>query len=103
MTLRAFMQGAGKSAIHRIAVLLVLVLALSGCDRSTPLLVVKAVAAGVPSLAPFFDEDIGLGHDAAVRPQAEQGSLQQGDTPGLYGGTRKPTICDVKQLKEFLT
>ncbi|WP_311736812.1 DUF6777 domain-containing protein [Streptomyces sp. TLI_185] len=97
------MQGAGKSAIHRIAVLLVFVLALSGCDRSSPLLVVKAVAAGVPSLAPFFDEGIGLGHDAAVRPQAVQGSLQQGDTPGLYGGTRKPTICDVKQLKAFLT
>ncbi|MGW2567894.1 DUF6777 domain-containing protein [Streptomyces sp. NPDC001537] len=103
MTLRAFMQGAGKSAIRRIAVLLVFVLALSGCDRSTPLLVVKAVAAGVPSLAPFFDEGSGLGHDAAIRPQAVQGSLQQGDTPGLYGGTRQPTICDIKRLKEFLT
>ncbi|WP_078912302.1 PASTA domain-containing protein [Streptomyces sp. NRRL S-646] len=103
MTLRAFMQGAGKSAIRRIAVLLVFVLALSGCDRSTPLRVVKAVAAGVPSLAPFFDEGIGLGHDTVVGPQAVQGSLQQGDTPGLYGGTRKPTICDIKQLKEFLT
>jgi hypothetical protein len=103
MTLRAFMQGAGKSAIRRIAVLLVFVLALSGCDRGTPLLVVKAVAAGVPSLAPFFDESSGLGHDSVVRPQAVHGSLQQGDTPGLYGGTRKPTICDVKQLKAFLT
>ncbi|NUR00339.1 MAG: PASTA domain-containing protein [Streptomyces sp.] len=78
-------------------------MALSGCDRSTPLLVVKAVAAGVPSLAPFFDEGSGLGHDAAIGPQTVQGSLQQGDTPGLYGGTRKPTICDIKQLKEFLT
>ncbi|WP_406447081.1 DUF6777 domain-containing protein [Streptomyces sp. NBC_01613] len=97
------MQGAGKSVIHRIAVLLVFVLVLSGCDRSTPLQVVKAVAAGVPSLAPFFDEGSGLGHDAVVRPQAVHGSLQQGDTPGLYGGTRKPTICDVKQLKAFLT
>ncbi|MGW3121029.1 DUF6777 domain-containing protein [Streptomyces sp. NPDC001107] len=97
------MQGAGKSAIRRIAVLLVFVVALSGCDRSTPLLVVKAVAAGVPSLAPFFDEGSGLGHDAAIRPQTVHGSLQQGDTPGLYGGTREPTICDVKQLKAFLT
>ncbi|MGW2721196.1 DUF6777 domain-containing protein [Streptomyces sp. NPDC001492] len=103
MTLRAFMQGAGKSAIRKVAVLLVFVLALSGCDRSTPLLAVKAVAAGVPSLAPFFDEDSGLGHDAAIRPQTAHGSLQQGDTPGLYGGTRKPTICDVKRLREFLT
>ncbi|WP_338059371.1 DUF6777 domain-containing protein [Streptomyces coacervatus] len=97
------MQGAGKSAIRKVAVLLVFLLALSGCDRNTPLLVVKAVAAGVPSLAPFFDEGSGLGHDAAVRPQVVRGSLQQGDTPGLYGGTRKPTICDVKQLKAFLT
>ena len=104
MILRAFMQGAGKSVIRRIAVLLVFVLALSGCDRSAQLFVVKAVAAGVPSLAPFFDESSGLGHDAVgVRSQAVHGSLQQGDTPGLYGGTRKPTICDVKQLKAFLT
>ncbi|MFG2790194.1 DUF6777 domain-containing protein [Streptomyces sp. NPDC048419] len=105
------MQGAGKSVIRKIAVLLVFVLALSGCDRSAPLLLVKAVAAGVPSVAPFFDEKSGLGHDAAgIRPQAVHGSLQQGDTPGLYGGTpglyggtRQPTICDVKRLKAFLT
>ncbi|MFI6654359.1 DUF6777 domain-containing protein [Streptomyces sp. NPDC050523] len=71
----------------------------------------KAVAAGVPSLAPFFDEKSGLGHDAeGIRSQAVHGSLQQGDTPGLYGGTpglyggtRQPTICDVKRLKVFLT
>lgn len=103
MTLRAFMQGTGKSAIRKIAVLLFFVLTLSGCDRSAPPLMVKAVAAGVPSLAPFFDESGRLGHDAVVRSQAVHGSLQQGDTPGLYGGTRKPTICDVKQLKAFLT
>lgn len=104
MTLRAFMQGAGKSAIRKIAVLLVFLLVLSGCDRGAPLLVVKAVAAGVPSLSPFFDEHSGLGHDAeGIRPQAVHGSLQQGDTPGLYGGTRQPTICDVKRLKAFLT
>ncbi|WP_330284331.1 DUF6777 domain-containing protein [Streptomyces sp. NBC_00588] len=104
MTLRAFMQGAGKSAIRKIAVLLVFLLVLSGCDRGAPLLLVKAVAAGVPSLSPFFDERSGLGHDAeGIRPRAVHGSLQQGDTPGLYGGTRQPTICDVKRLKAFLT
>ena len=103
MTLRAFMQRAGKSVIRRIAVLLVLVLAVGACGRSTPLTLVKAVAAGVPSLAPFFDENGGLGHDQALRTQAVHGSLQQGDTPGLYGGTRKPTICDVRKLKAFLT
>ncbi|MGW1214335.1 DUF6777 domain-containing protein [Streptomyces sp. NPDC002499] len=61
------------------------------------------MAAGVPSLAPFFDEDSGLGKDATVRSQAVHGSLQQGDTPGLYGGTREPTLCDVAKLTAFLT
>ncbi|KOG38588.1 hypothetical protein ADK37_09705 [Streptomyces resistomycificus] len=93
------MQGAGK----RIACFLVLVLALSGCDRETPLAVVKAVAAGVPSLAPFFDESSGLGRDAQVRSKAVHGGLQQGDTPGLYGGSKQPTICDVDRLEQFLT
>lgn len=29
--------------------------------------------------------------------------MQQGDTPGLYGGSKQPTICDVVRLEEFLT
>ncbi|MFE3033214.1 DUF6777 domain-containing protein [Streptomyces canus] len=96
MTLRAFM--------HRIAVLAVFSLLLSGCEKGNPLTVVKAVAVGVPSLAPFFDENSGLGEDAvAVRAQPVRGSLQQGDTPGLYGGSKKPTICDVTRLERFLT
>ncbi|MGW4909029.1 DUF6777 domain-containing protein [Streptomyces sp. NPDC004270] len=97
MTLRAF--------LHRACVLgvLVPVLLLSGCGRSSPLSVVKAVAAGVPALHPFFDENQGLGHDARVRSLPVHGSLQQGDSPGLYGGTRQPTLCDVEKLKEFLT
>src|SRR5690242_1789774 len=103
MNIRAFMRGAGIRVIRRISVLLVLVLVASGCDRDAPLLLVRAVAVGVPSLAPFFDESQGLGHDAEVRSLAAPGSLQQGDTPGLYGGTRQPRICDVEQLKEFLT
>ncbi|WP_343243023.1 PASTA domain-containing protein [Streptomyces sp. SID12501] len=58
----------------------------------------------MPSLAPFFDEDSGLGHDAQVRSQPAHGSsLQQGSTPGLYGGTRRPTVCDVDRLEQFLT
>ncbi|WP_406417731.1 DUF6777 domain-containing protein [Streptomyces sp. NBC_01614] len=64
---------------------------------------VKAVAAGVPSLAPFFDENQGLGRDAQIRAPAAHGGLQQGDTPGLYGGSKQPTICDVVRLEEFLT
>ncbi|MDH6218157.1 PASTA domain-containing protein [Streptomyces pseudovenezuelae] len=97
MTLRAFML------IRRISVLLACVLVLGGCDTGTPLTKVKAVAAGVPSLAPFFDEGSGLGKDTTVRSQAVRGGLQQGDTPGLYGGTREPTLCDVAKLKAFLT
>lgn len=100
MTFHAFMQRLAT----KVTCLLVLVLAVSGCDRGTPSLVVKAVAAGVPSLAPFFDERSGLGEDAPdVKAQPVRGSLQQGDTPGLYGGSKQPTVCDVKKLKAFLT
>ncbi|WP_328745363.1 PASTA domain-containing protein [Streptomyces sp. NBC_00285] len=95
MTLRAFM--------HRIALLAIFTLLVSGCDHAAPVTAVKAVAAHVPSLAPFFDENSGLGQDAAVRSRAVQGSLQQGDTPGLYGGSKQPTICDVAKLERFLT
>ncbi|MFI6622363.1 DUF6777 domain-containing protein [Streptomyces sp. NPDC050528] len=106
MTFRAVVQRNGISIVRRIAVLLVGVLVVSGlngCSGGAHTFAVKAVAAGVPSLAPFFDEKQGLGHDAEVRSMPVQGSLQQGDTPGLYGGTKKPTICDVAKLKRFLT
>lgn len=96
MTLRAFM--------HRITVLAIFSLLLSGCEKGNPLTVVKAVAVGVPSLAPFFEENSGLGRDTTtVRSQPVQGSLQQGDMPGLYGGSKQPTICDVAELERFLT
>ncbi|MFF6812937.1 DUF6777 domain-containing protein [Streptomyces sp. NPDC012403] len=62
----------------------------------------KAVAAGAASLAPFFDERSGLGRDADVRSRPVHGGLQQGDTPGLYGGTGEAAICDVEQLKRYL-
>ncbi len=102
MTLHAF-TNSRKSTFRRLAVALLCVLCLSSCNREAPPAVVKAVASGVPSLAPFFDESSGLGQDAQVRSQPAHGSsLQRGSTPGLYGGTRKPTICDVDQLKEFL-
>lgn len=103
MTIRVFLQRAGKSSVRRVAVLLVCVLALSGCDRGTPLTLVKAVAASVPALDPFFDENSGLGKDAQVASRPVRGSLQQGDTPGLYGGSKQPTVCDVDRLKQFLT
>jgi hypothetical protein len=61
------------------------------------------VAVGVPSLNPFFDEHSGLGRDTVIQVREVPGGLQAGDTPGLYGGSRKPTVCDVQRLKDFLT
>ncbi|WP_329245084.1 PASTA domain-containing protein [Streptomyces sp. NBC_01478] len=92
--------------IRRIAVPLVCVLVvsgLSGCGGDAHTFAVQAVAAGVPSLAPFFGEKQGLGHDTRARSLPVRGTLQQGDTPGLYGGTKQPTLCDVAKLKRFLT
>ncbi|MEU2270153.1 PASTA domain-containing protein [Streptomyces olindensis] len=89
--------------MRKIAVLVVFLLALGGCDARAPLVEVRAIAAGVPSLAPFFAEDSGLGRDARVRSRPVPSGLQQGDTPGLYGGTEQPKICDVERLKRFLT
>ncbi len=89
----------------RTCFLLVGLLVLTGCGESTPsLLAVTAVAAGVPSLAPFFDEGERLGRDQPdLRSPRPHSGLQQGSTPGLYGGTRKPKICDVGKLEDFLT
>ncbi|MEW2395382.1 DUF6777 domain-containing protein [Streptomyces sp. NPDC046862] len=79
------------------------VLIASGCDSGPPEFAVKAVAAGIPSLAPFFEEDGQLGEDATIASQPPHSGLQQGNAPGLYGGSGKPRICDVERLKEFLT
>ncbi|MPY56622.1 PASTA domain-containing protein [Streptomyces spongiae] len=103
MTVRARLRRAGKSAVRRVAVLLAGVLIVSGCGSGPPEFAVKAVAAGIPSLAPFFEEDGQLGEDATIASQPPHSGLQQGNAPGLYGGSRKPTICDVERLKEFLT
>ena len=58
MECRAFVRRvghrAGKAALRNAAALLVLVLFLSGCGHGAQAFVVKAVAAGVPSIAPFF-------------------------------------------------
>ncbi|HSX98936.1 MAG TPA: PASTA domain-containing protein, partial [Streptomyces sp.] len=96
---------AGKSAARRIAVLLLGAMVLSGCGDSAPsLLAVQAVAAGVASLAPFFDEGEQLGRDEPrLTPLEPHSGLQQGNAPGLYGGTQKPKVCDVRKLEDFLT
>ncbi|MEV6737957.1 DUF6777 domain-containing protein [Streptomyces sp. NPDC051104] len=103
MTMRASLHRAGKSLARRIGVLLAAVLVVAGCGKSAQTFAVKAVAVGSPSLNPFFDERSGLGHDTTVRIRELPGGLQAGSTPGLYGGSRQPTICDVERLKEFLT
>ncbi|GAQ62453.1 PASTA domain-containing protein [Streptomyces scabiei] len=101
---RTHLRKAGKSAARRIAVALCGALLLSGCGDSAPsLLAVKAVAAGVASLAPFFDEGEQLGRDEPrLTPLTPHSGLQQGNAPGLYGGTQKPTVCDVRKLEDFL-
>ncbi|MEU9892465.1 DUF6777 domain-containing protein [Streptomyces phaeochromogenes] len=89
--------------VRRLAVLLAAAVILSGCTEQR-LFPVRAVAAGVPSLAPFFEEDGSLGTDETkLRPEQAHSGLQQGNTPGLYGGTQKPKVCDVDRLKDFLT
>ncbi|MFD3314362.1 DUF6777 domain-containing protein [Streptomyces sp. NPDC058694] len=89
--------------VRRLAVLLAAAVILSGCTEQR-LFAVRAVAAGVPSLAPFFEEDGSLGTDETkLRPEEPHSGLQQGNTPGLYGGTQKPKVCDVDRLKDFLT
>ena len=103
MTIHACLPRTGKTVVRRLAALLAAALILSGCTEQR-LFAVKAVAAGVPSLAPFFEEDGSLGRDETkVRSERPHSGLQQGNTPGLYGGTRKPKVCDVDRLKDFLT
>ncbi|MFF3486567.1 DUF6777 domain-containing protein [Streptomyces sp. NPDC002701] len=104
MTMHACLSRTGKTVVRRLAVLLAAVLILSGCTEQQRLFAVKAVAAGIPSLAPFFEEDGSLGRDRReVKPEQPHSGLQQGNTPGLYGGTRNQRVCDVERLKDFLT
>ncbi|MFE7761357.1 DUF6777 domain-containing protein [Streptomyces sp. NPDC057438] len=88
-----------------MAALLCGAILLSGCgDPASSLLAVKAVAAGVASLAPFFDEGERLGRDEPrLTPLKPHSGLQQGNAPGLYGGTQEPKVCDVRKLEDFLT
>ncbi|MFE1799904.1 DUF6777 domain-containing protein [Streptomyces sp. NPDC059517] len=103
MTIHACVLSTGKTVVRRLAVLLAAVLILSGCTEQR-LFAVRAVAAGIPSLAPFFEEDGSLGKDRkGLAPQEAHSGLQQGNTPGLYGGTRDQQVCDIERLKDFLT
>jgi hypothetical protein len=123
------MQRAGISAARRLALLLVSVLIVSGCSKSDQLFVVRAVAAGVSSVSPFFKEDGQLGKDIPLREARPSGGVQASNSPGLYGGapdgsdgggspapdpgndpgtgvwggSTKPGTCAVAKLKKFLT
>ncbi|MFK0023137.1 DUF6777 domain-containing protein [Streptomyces sp. NPDC090798] len=131
MSIRASMQRAGISAARRLALLLVSVLMVSGCSKSDQLFVVRAVAAGVSSVSPFFKEDRQLGTDIHLPEARPSGGVQASNSPGLYGGapdgsdgsgspapapepstapgtgvwggTTKPGTCAVAKLKKFLT
>ncbi|MHA5050656.1 DUF6777 domain-containing protein [Streptomyces sp. SD15] len=107
--------------------MLVSVLIVSGCSKSDQLFVVRAVAAGVSSVSPFFEEDGQLGTDIHLREARPSGGVQASNNPGLYGGatggddsgspgqdgddgatgefggSTKPGTCDVEKLKNFLT
>lgn len=125
MSIRTSMQRAGISAARRLALLLVSVLIVSGCSKSDQLFVVRAVAAGVSSVSPFFKEDGRLGTDIHLREARPSGGVQASNSPGLYGGapdgrngsgspapdpgtglfggSTKPGTCAVANLKKFLT
>ncbi len=103
MALRAFLHGAGKTAMRRIAVLPLIRPVAGGRDSATPLFEAGAVAAGVASRAPFFDGHSGLGRDAGVRSRPARGGSRRGNTPGRYGGTGRRAIRDAGRLERCLT
>jgi hypothetical protein len=78
-----------------------LVVAAGGCVPAR--VGVLAVARGAKAAAPFFDEALGLGFDAAVsEDRALEGGSKRGDQPGLYGGSRRRKTCDKAKLIDFL-
>ncbi|MGQ4382509.1 DUF6777 domain-containing protein [Streptomyces sp. SAS_270] len=92
MTLRSGMQRAGISIARRTALLAIFALVIAGINGCTSdqMFAVRAVAANVPSLSPFFDESKGLGKDVTDL-QADQtpGGVQASNRPGLYGGSEE--------------
>lgn len=57
-------------------------------------------AAGDPGENPYVSP-VGTDEEGVVPPEDGGGSLD-GDTPGLYGGTRDEASCDAEQLVAFL-
>jgi hypothetical protein len=92
-----------KQAISCVALLAGLTaVAGAGAACSGPI-AVQAVARGVQTVAPFFDEALQLGVDALVGDTlALRGGTKKGNQPGLYGGTGKKTSCVKDRLVGFL-
>ncbi|MFJ2241491.1 DUF6777 domain-containing protein [Streptomyces sp. NPDC087859] len=91
-------RGRGRTAIALALVLAVLGMLAAKCPGDK--VVVRAVARGVMSPAPFF---VRLGTDIAIDVAMDYiaGEIGGGD-PGLYGGTRDAGHCDKAKLVEFL-
>ncbi|WLW53041.1 PASTA domain-containing protein [Streptomyces sp. YU58] len=94
-----WIRGRGRAAVTLVATLVVLGLLATGCFAAKNVLV-RAVARGVPTAAPFFKN---LGTDIAIGAalSAIAGEIGGGD-PGLYGGTRDAGHCDKDRLVDFL-
>ncbi|MET7698296.1 DUF6777 domain-containing protein [Streptomyces sp. NPDC005485] len=94
MTMRSGMQRAGISIARRTALLAIFALVIAGINGCTSdqMFAVRAVAANVSSLAPFFDESKGLGKDVTgLQPDTPSG-VQASNLPGLYGGTEEQPV-----------
>jgi hypothetical protein len=89
-----------------VALLVSLAVTTAGCAMVAgqgSRVVVQAVARGVTTAAPFFDETLQLGIDAAVgEALALGGGTKKGNQPGLYGGSRNKTACAKDKLIRFL-
>lgn len=95
-------RGRGRTVVALTLVLAVLGLLAGKCpaDKPAEKVLVKAVARGALSAAPFF---VRLGADIAIDVAMDylSGELD-GGAPGLYGGTRDAGHCDKAQLVDFL-
>ncbi|WP_171052788.1 PASTA domain-containing protein [Streptomyces marianii] len=97
-----------RTAVAFAAILVGLAVMTTGCiggkvAAQGAKVAVRAVARGVPTAAPFFEEALRLGTDALVgETLALGGGTRKGDQPGLYGGSRRSRSCDKNKLVRFL-
>ncbi|MEU6350183.1 PASTA domain-containing protein [Streptomyces sp. NPDC047072] len=100
--LRRGIRGSGRTAVALAVVLAVVAMLAAKCpgDKGAEKVLVRAVARGALSAAPFF---VRLGADIALGAAMDYISGEvEGGAPGLYGGTRDAGHCDKGKLVEFL-